>query len=578
LLATKIRIPPQQSNLNIQSYLIHRLKIGIFVTMALLKVRSAEKIRLLTEVSQRIASILDVDELLLQVVRLIQQTFSYYHVGIGVIEGEEVVYRVGAGDLWDRADFQFKPARLKVGKEGITGWVVASGCPLLIPDVSQDQRYVWMQGSETRSELTVPILVKGQVIGALDIQSQQLNDFDATDLELMQALANQTGVAIDNARLFAAEKHRADQFRVLTEVSQRITSILEIDELLRQMVKLVQRTFGYYHIKVGLIEGEDLVFQVGAGSSWEQPGSRTRPSRLKVGSDSIAGWVAANKKLFVTPDVRKEPRAIYMQGSQVLSKLTVPILTKEQVIGVLDVESDRLNAFDETDVELITSLADQVGIAIENAHLYENASNVAVLEERQRLARELHDSVTQSLYGITLYSQAAACQLAVKHHGEVDKLLDEINATAQEALAEMRLLIYQLRPPVLEKEGLLSVLQARLTAVEGRAGLKTSLRSNLEIRLPFVLEEGLSHIAQEALNNTLKHARAHSVNVTLRRYESRVSLEIIDDGIGFDVASAFEEGKLGLPGMQARASELGGSLTITSATGQGTRVRVEVNL
>ncbi len=549
----------------------------IHVTMPHLKVSSAEKTRLLTEVSQRIASILDLDELLLQVVRLIQQTFGYYHVGIGLIENDEVVYRVGAGDLWDRSDFQFKPARLKVGKEGISGWVVATGSPLLIPDVSQDPRYVWMQGSETRSELTVPILVKGQVIGALDIQSEKLDDFDATDLELMQALANQSGVAIDNARLFAAEKRRADQFRVLTEVSQRITSILEIDELLRQIVGLVQRTFGYYHIEIGLIEGDELVFQVEGGAMWEEPVLRTKPSRLKIGADSIPAWVAAKGKPYVMPDVSQEPHAVSMQGSRVLSKLTVPILTKERVIGVLDVESDRLNAFDKTDVDLIASLADQAGIAIENARLYENASKAAVLEERQRLARELHDSVTQSLYGITLYSQAAACQLAVEHFEEVDKLLDEINRTSQEALAEMRLLIYQLRPPVLEKEGLLSVLQARLTAVEGRAGLKTSLKSDLEIRLPFELEEGLYHIAQEALNNTLKHARARTVNVTLRQNESRVILEVSDDGIGFDVASASEEGKMGLPGMQARAAELGGSLSITSAVGQGTRVRVEVN-
>ena len=548
------------------------------MTMSLPEVRSSEKIRLLTEVSQRIASILDLDELLQSVVRLIQQTFAYYHVGIGLIEGEEVVYRVGAGDLWDRPEFQFKPARLKVGKEGITGWVVATGSPLLIPDVSQDQRYVWMQGSETRSELTVPILVKGQVIGALDVQSQKLNDFDATDLELMQALASQTGVAIDNARLFAAEKHRADQFRVLTEVSQQITSIHDIDELLRQVVKLVQDTFGYYHIEVGLIEGEELVFQVGAGHPWDQPGQRERLSRLKVGGGSIAGMVAANGRLFVTPDVSQEPRALSIRDSRVRSKLTVPILTKESVIGVLDVESDRLNDFDATDVDLITSLADQVGIAIENARFYENASKVAVLEERQRLARELHDSVTQSLYGITLYSQAAAAQLALEHHDEVDNLLDEINATSQEALAEMRLLIYQLRPPALEKEGLISVLQARLSAVEGRAGLKTSLKSDLAIRLPFEIEEGLCHIAQEALNNTLKHARAHAVSVTLRRNESGVVLEVSDNGVGFDVNSALDEGKMGLPGMQAHASELGGSLTITSTPGQGTRVRVEVNL
>jgi len=121
------------------------------VSTPVIENRSAEQIRLLTGVSQRIASILDVDELMVQVVGLIQQTFGYYHVGIGLIEGDDVVYRVGAGELWDRSDFHFKPARLKLGMEGITGWVASTGISLLVPDVSKDPRYVWMQGSETNS-------------------------------------------------------------------------------------------------------------------------------------------------------------------------------------------------------------------------------------------------------------------------------------------------------------------------------------------------------------------------------------------------------------------------------------------
>jgi signal transduction histidine kinase len=202
----------------------------------------------------------------------------------------------------------------------------------------------------------------------------------------------------------------------------------------------------------------------------------------------------------------------------------------------------------------------------------------AALEERQRLARELHDSVTQSLYGVTLYSQAAAGHLAMEHYDEVDKYLDEINQTSQEALAEMRLLIHQLRPPVLDKEGLLTALQSRLSAVEGRAGLKTSLKADLTARLPFALEEGLYHIAQEALNNSLKHAHARSVNVALRQNGPMVTLEVADDGVGFDPAQAYQEGKMGLSDMDDHAEEIGGKLTVTSQPGQGTRIRVDVLL
>lgn len=540
--------------------------------------RFSERFKLLGEVSQRIISILELDELLTQVTQLIQQVFKYYHVGIGLIEGEDVVYRVGAGPLWDDPNFEFKPARLKVGKEGVTGWVARSGMPLLLSDVSSDPRYIWMRGSETKSELTIPIVVKGSVIGVLDIQSDQLNDFDATDLDFMQSLANQTGIAIENARLYSMAQRRAEQFRVLTEVSQRITSILDINELLKQLVQLIQRTFHYYQVEIGLVEGDEVVYYMGAGELWEKPDFQAKPSRLRVGGEGITGRVAATGKPMVVPDVSREPLYIPVEGCRTQSELTVPIKAKDQVIGILDVESDRPNDFDETDLEVMVLLANQAGIAMENARLYKNAIKAAALEERQRLARELHDSVTQSLYGITLYSQAAAGHLAAEDFEQADKHLKEIIETSQEALAEMRLLIHQLRPPVLDKEGLLTALQARLSAVEGRAGLKTSLKTDLSTRLPFAMEEGLYHIAQEALNNSLKHSHARSVNVSLRQNGPVVTLEIADDGIGFDVTQAYQEGKMGLPDMDDHASEIGGKLTITSSPGQGTQVRVDVVL
>ncbi len=549
--------------------------MGSMMQKSYLREHEDLRLHILAEVSQQITSILDINELLTRVVRLIQQTFNYYHVGIGLIEEEDVVYRVGAGMLWDDPMFQFKPARLKVGSEGITGWVAKTGEPALIPDVAHDPRYVWMQGSQTRSELTVPISVKNQVIGVLDVQSDQLNDFDEADVELISSLANQTGVAIENARLFSTEQRRAEQFRVLTNVSQQITSILDISDLLRQLVNLVQRTFNYYQVEIGMIEGDEIMFRVGAGELWEQPGFIPNPSRLKVGSGGITSWVAATGKAFNSPDVSKEPRYVHVDGSRTQSELTVPIIAQGRVMGVLDVESDSVNAFDETDVELISSLANQVGVAIENARLYENAREVAVLEERQRLARELHDSVTQSLYGIELYSQAALGNLSVGKLEQVDKNLKDIHETSQEALAEMRLLIYELRPPILEKEGLVAVLQARLSAVEGRAGLKIKFKSELTERVSIVIEEGLCHIAQEALNNVLKHAHAQNISVHVGLMDGKITLTIVDDGVGFDLETV-SRGGLGLASMREHADAIGGKLSVFSQPNHGTQVTVEV--
>jgi signal transduction histidine kinase/ligand-binding sensor domain-containing protein len=202
----------------------------------------------------------------------------------------------------------------------------------------------------------------------------------------------------------------------------------------------------------------------------------------------------------------------------------------------------------------------------------------AVAKERNRLARELHDSVTQALYGVTLYSEAASGHLALGHTDRVSEHLHELQDTAQEALAEMRLLVFELRPPILEQEGLVAALQARLQAVEGRAGLKTKFKTNLEERLPPNVEEGLYRVALEALNNALKHAQARNIKVRLHQHERtrtepvRVTLEIADDGIGIDLATARERGGIGLSAMEERAVDLGGRLTVEGAPGSGTRI------
>ncbi len=204
----------------------------------------------------------------------------------------------------------------------------------------------------------------------------------------------------------------------------------------------------------------------------------------------------------------------------------------------------------------------------------------AVTEERNRLARELHDSVTQALYGVTLYSEAAAGHLALGHTDRAAEHLQELQHTAQEALAEMRLLVFELRPPILEELGLVAALQARLQAVEGRAGLRTEFKTDLKERLPPDVEEGLYRIAQEVLNNVLKHAQAHYIQVHLRQDERkwpdpvRVTLEIADDGIGLDPATAGQRGGLGLPAMEERAEAIGATLRIESELDGGTRVVV----
>ncbi len=552
-------------------------QIGVAVDNARLfkaEQRRAEQFRLIGEVSRHIISILDVDQLLEEIVRQVNDILGYYLVGIGLVEGDEIVARTGIGPYWENG--QREPVRLKIGQEGITGWVAATGECLLVPDVTKEPHYYHVpEITETRSELAVPLRVKEQVIGVLDVQSRRLAAFDEGDVVVLQSLADQAAMAIENARLFAIEQRRADQFRAINQVGRRITSILDTDELLSQMVELIREMLGYPIVGIGLVEGDELVFRAGVAPRGKLPVD----VRIKVGT-GVTGWVAVSGESFLVPDVSLEPKFVSPVPVSSRSELAVPMKTKDAVIGVLNVESENLNAFDESDRIVLESLANQAAVAIENARLYEQARLLAVLEERHRLARDLHDSVTQALYGVTLYSEAAAGQLALKNLDRAAAHLRVLRNTAQEALAEMRLLIYELRPPVLEEDGLVAALQARLLAVEGRVGLQTRLKVEGEGRLPSEIEEGLYRIAQEALNNALKHAQAHNISVCLRfaPQGGDVSLDIVDDGAGFDREAVRGKGGLGLSTMKERAAELGGRLSIESWPGEGTRVRVEAPL
>jgi nitrate/nitrite-specific signal transduction histidine kinase len=256
--------------------------------------------------------------------------------------------------------------------------------------------------------------------------------------------------------------------------------------------------------------------------------------------------------------------------------ISIPLIAQGRAVGAINLGSRSPGTVTPEELSLLAAIGHQIGVAVENARLYEQAQQLAVIKERNRLARDLHDSVTQALYGVTLYSEAAARQL---RSGQIEMAVDhlsEIRITAQESLGEMRLLIFELRLPMLKNEGMAAAIQARLEAVESRVGLETRFDTVGDVQLSPAVEDGLFRIAQEALNNTLRHACASSVSVCLRQDDRVVTLEIADDGIGFDPEAIQEQGGFGLRGMMERTARLGGKLRLQTSPGGGTSIRVEV--
>lgn len=217
-----------------------------------------------------------------------------------------------------------------------------------------------------------------------------------------------------------------------------------------------------------------------------------------------------------------------------------------------------------------------IGVAIENAHIYEQARELAVLQERQRLARDLHDSVAQSLYSLTLMAEAARRLINAGNIERGGGYLARIGDSAQQLLKELRLLVYELRPLILERDGLAAALKQRLETVEGRTGVESSLIVEGSGLVPELIEVELLRIAQEALNNSLKHSGASSVTVRLHTSPAEVTLAVSDNGRGFAPDVMGHKGGLGLASMRERANRLGGRLDIESRPGHGASITVSI--
>jgi PAS domain S-box-containing protein len=255
----------------------------------------------------------------------------------------------------------------------------------------------------------------------------------------------------------------------------------------------------------------------------------------------------------------------------------VPLVYRSLALGTINLYYLPGQEPGEDETVFLGAVADQTAVAVENAHLFAAAQDTAALEERQRLARELHDSVSQALYGIILGTDAART-LLVRDPGRVTEPLEYVLALAKAGLAEMRALIFELRPESLATEGLIAALEKQAALVQARHELAVHVAlCDDEPDAPLEVKEAVYRIAQEALNNTVKHARAERVELRLEQGADEILLEVRDDGGGFDPAGSFP-GHLGLKSMRERVAHLGGTLRIESAPGEGARIRAQLPL
>jgi signal transduction histidine kinase len=383
-----------------------------------------------------------------------------------------------------------------------------------------------------------------------------------------------------------------DELASLLAIHQAITRNLDPHAILQLIADDACRLTAAREAVVFLIDGAEMVVAVASDGG---PGAGIVGTRLPLAGSLVELAIHSGRALTVA-DARADPRVradpgrlalIERAGAQGL--LIVPLLAGERAIGAMSISGKTTRVFTAQDEQTLTMMASSAVIGLENARLYrqgqEQAKAAAVLDERARLARELHDSVTQALYSLTLFAEAGRHQAELGHFERVQAHMARIGETAQQALKEMRLLVYQLRPPTLDQQGLIGALRQRLDAVERRAGVSArllvedpQLGSDGPPKLPAAVEESLYWIAQEALNNSLKHAAAATVAVHLYLVRDRAELRVEDDGRGFNPQALQDHGGLGLTSMRERAAQIGASLDVSSTPGSGTIVTVEVPL
>ena len=383
---------------------------------------------------------------------------------------------------------------------------------------------------------------------------------------------------------------RTRELSTLLEVSRQVASTLRIEPLLGLILEQLKGVVDYRGGSVLKLSGDELVIVEYRGPSTREevvgfrfPVAGIGPiwEPLQMGSPVMICDVRGDD-----PPARafREAARPLIDGnwSYIRSWMGIPLVQKGKTIGLLSLSMDEPNFYAQEQAHLALAFASQVAVAMENARLYRQAQEAAALEERARLARELHDSVTQSLFSMTMHAEAALVSLERDMHaadarpsGRALQNLRQLRELTEGALAEMRALIFELRPGALQEEGLAAALQKHSAALSAREGLPIDVQG-LDRKVPLdpSAEEHLYRFAQEALYNVIKHARASHAVVRLETDESGcLLLEIEDDGVGFNPASV-PAGHLGLRTMADRVEQIGGSLDIQSAPGSGTTVRV----
>jgi PAS domain S-box-containing protein len=410
---------------------------------------------------------------------------------------------------------------------------------------------------------------------------------EATSANLRQEPS--VAAVVINRRDITADIELQQQLEVqVAERTRELESLYRADESLRRSLRLEDVFDALVDVAADIVgvdksavlarSAEDSGFKTGATRGFDA--ARLPRLMAELAQDAAAEVVATRQPLVIADCLAvsraNRPLLGLLADEDVRALMCIPIADGGEAIAAFSVFYKQPHEFTDREQRLLVALAQRAGLALDNARLFEAARGKAALEERQRLARELHDSVSQALYAIGLNTTAAQ-HLLPADPARVSRLLSDVLGLAETGLAEMRALIFELRPESLETEGLVGALEKQAAAVHARHRLQVEATLGEEPDLPLATKEALYRLAQEALHNVAKHARARVVKLELESDVHALVLRIGDDGQGFDASGSFP-GHLGLHSMRERTAAVGAQLAIANAPGEGTLISVRVPL
>ena len=466
---------------------------------------------------------------------------------------------------------------------GLIRALMDSEDPIRVPAIRDDPRSIGFPKNhpEMASLLGVPIRARDRTLGQIYL-TDKLDDSEFTedDERIIQMLAGYAAAAIQNARLMdemrvrdTALTRRSEDLTLLNDIASALTASLEQDEILNKTLAVV---IDYMKVEAGEIflledDGETLRMVLHRGQAAEAFWTR---NRFKKG-EGVIGMVAQTGVPVFSSDLTKDSQfirsAVLEAGFRQIAYL--PLKSGDNLLGVMSVATRSRQPLDERSLQLLSAVANWAGLAIENAHLHQNAKRLAILEERDRIGMDLHDGIIQSVYGVGLSLENALH--TIDEDSDLAKVrIKESIAGLNQSIRDIRAYILDLRPRQMGNDGLMSGLRRLVT--EYRAHTFSEVLLNGPEKqpddLPQINNLALFHICQEALGNAAKHSGANHVDINLFATTDRVVMEIHDNGKGFAVEKMTTTIGHGLSNMQTRAHAVGGDVEITSAPGEGTTI------